>query len=166
MPEEYSTHGEHDEWMCAICFRPLDVVTDTDHVVQDYWHASGIAYGPEHEPVITKRDEALARCVCDFCSEPGGVWRYPATTFATPNLPLKDAALARSWGESLEPRSVGDWMACDTCHADIERGRWHELAKRSVRQQPRMVRPMMYESVRRLHREFVKNRTGPPRRIV
>jgi hypothetical protein len=152
----------NNDLMCQVCHRPLDVITDTEGNLQDYWHASGISIGPEHDPVPTPRVEELAQLICDFCSIPEGHWRYPTATFSTPDLPAGYHARAQLPTAFIEPRSIGDWMACDDCHDDIEAGHWDHLAKRSVRHQPVAVRPFMLDAVRSLHREFAKNRSGPP----
>jgi hypothetical protein len=57
---------------------------------------------------------------CDFCSVPGPVWRYPARSFVA----YRAANVA---GES-----VGDWAACDLCHALIEANDRSGLARRSL----------------------------------
>jgi hypothetical protein len=54
--------------------------------------------------------------VCDFCSSPGPVWRYPAESF-------RDQW--RGW-------SFGDWLACDECHSLIEAGDRMGLGERSL----------------------------------
>lgn len=87
--------------------------------------------------------------VCDFCSSPAPAWRYPAESF--PDL--------------LLGRSVGDWLACDECHALIEAGDRNGLTKRSmltpaVRQghvEPEIARWFSTD----LHRRFFLHRTGP-----
>jgi hypothetical protein len=63
---------------------------------------------------------AMATSICDFCSEPNVVWLYPARTFVA-------YAVAGIVGQS-----VGDWAACTTCHALIEKGDRDELLDRSV----------------------------------
>lgn len=60
--------------------------------------------------------------ICDFCSEPNVVWRYPARNFVA-------YAVAGFVGQS-----VGDWAACTTCHALIENEDRSGLLDRSVRQ--------------------------------
>ena len=52
----------------------------------------------------------MSTSICDFCSEPNVVWRYPAQNFVA-------YAVAGVVGQSL-----GDWAACTVCHALIEDG--------------------------------------------
>jgi hypothetical protein len=156
---------EPNDLICGTCHRPLDVLTDEAGNVKDYWHASGISIGPAHNPVPIPRDEALTEStlVCDFCSTPGGAWRYPARTFDSPDVAAGDHALQRMTEPAdLTPRSVGDWMACDVCHADIAAGRWDSIAERACRAQPRFLRTELRRGVKRLHAQFRAHRTGDP----
>ena len=58
--------------------------------------------------------------VCDFCSSPEVVWRYPAHNF-----------IAYVIGD-IAGQSVGDWAACPACKALIEAGDRVGLADRSA----------------------------------
>ena len=63
----------------------------------------------------------MSTSICDFCSEPNVVWRYPAQNFVA-------YAVAGVVGQS-----VGDWAACTVCHALIEDGDRCGLLERSLR---------------------------------
>ena len=58
--------------------------------------------------------------ICDFCSDPHVVWRYPAESFVA-------YAVAGIVGES-----VGDWAACRICHELIESGDHIGLLERTL----------------------------------
>ena len=62
----------------------------------------------------------MSTSICDFCSEPHVVWRYPARTFIA-------YVVAGFVGQS-----VGDWAACSVCHALIEAGDRTGLLERSL----------------------------------
>ena len=90
---------------------------------------------------------------CDFCSSPKVTWRYPARDFMAPNL--------------MASESVGEWLACDTCHDLIERGERGALCERSmaivqpVIADPEMIAEVIMPVLREFHDRFYKNRTGP-----
>ena len=96
----------------------------------------------------------MANALCDFCSEPQVVWRYPAQSF----LAYVIAGIA---GES-----VGDWAACRICHALIQAGNRSELADRSVRtlieKHPEMrgAEAELREQIAQFHVMFFHNRAG------
>jgi len=52
----------------------------------------------------------MSRAICDFCSYPSVVWRYPARSFVA-------YVVANIGGES-----VGDWAACEQCHRRLKWG--------------------------------------------
>lgn len=93
-------------------------------------------------------------CICDFCSEPEVVWRYPARTFLA-------YAVAGVVGES-----VGDWAACATCHALIESGDRTALSERSLRTlldknpEMRSAASELREQIAGFHKKFFANRLG------
>jgi hypothetical protein len=62
----------------------------------------------------------VSASICDFCSDPNVAWRYPARTFIA-------YAIAGFVGQS-----VGDWAACNICHALIEAGDRRALLERSL----------------------------------
>jgi hypothetical protein len=153
-----------DDLMCGTCHRPLDTITDLQGNLVDFWHASALSIGPRHDPVPVPRVEAQAVVICDFCSNPEAGWRYPAKTFDSPDLGLVDTAAERAFKSNfgiLTPRSVEDWCACDTCHDDIEHGRWDAIVNRATRGTPKEIRRELKDHIRRLHRQFLANRTGP-----
>ena len=92
--------------------------------------------------------------ICDFCSAPAPVWRYPARTF----LAYCVASVA---GES-----VGDWAACDECHKLIEAEDRKSLAQRSLDElilkhpEARPAAAVLYEDLAELHNQFFAHRSG------
>ncbi len=96
----------------------------------------------------------MAKALCDFCSQPQVVWRYPAQNF----LAYVIAGIAG--------QSVGDWAACSVCHALIQAGNRSELANRSVRtlieKHPEMrgAEAEIREQIAQFHVMFFDNRTG------
>lgn len=148
--------------MCQVCSRPLDVVTDLDGNMVDYWHASLITIGEAHDPVPVPRVEETVVGVCDFCADPGVAWRYRTRTFDAPDIDTDDMPVQRPFMNRpgiLTPRSVGDWCACHACHDDIEAGQWDSIARRATRSTPKMFRRELKDHVRRLHRQFLSHRT-------
>ncbi len=98
--------------------------------------------------------------VCDFCSTPAPIWRYPARTFLAYLFP------------TIAGESVGDWAACDTCHALIEVEDRRGLAQRSldelISKHPEMSEAagVLYEELTALHRKFFEYRCGAAIRIA
>jgi hypothetical protein len=93
-------------------------------------------------------------CLCDFCSEPEVVWRYPARTFLA-------YALAGVVGQS-----VGDWAACPICHALIEAGDRKGLSERSLQTlldkhpEMRSAASKLRQQIAGFHEMFFANRLG------
>lgn len=94
--------------------------------------------------------------ICDFCSEPGVMWMYPAHNFIGYE------------GGGIVGESVGGWAACSTCHALIAANDRAGLAARSastlLAKQPDMGLTR-HEAVAVLHEiqaKFFEHRTGPP----
>lgn len=93
-------------------------------------------------------------CICDFCSEPGVAWRYPARTFLA-------YAIAGVVGQS-----VGDWAACPTCHALIEASDRKGLSERSLQtlldKNPEMrgATSELRQQISGFHEMFFANRLG------
>ena len=91
---------------------------------------------------------------CDFCSVPGPVWRYPARSFVAYRAP------------NVAGESVGDWAACDLCHALIEAGDRSGLAQRSLNElilkHPEAIAAaaVLYEDLAVLHQQFFAHRSG------
>ena len=102
----------------------------------------------------------MSRAICDFCSYPSVVWRYPARSFVA-------YVVANIGGES-----VGDWAACEQCHRLIEVGDRAGLMERSLvtlmAEHPEMepARSELIEHMTSLHVMFFENRTGMALRIV
>jgi hypothetical protein len=93
---------------------------------------------------------------CDFgrgCDEPR--WLYPADTFTY--LAAHPAARPHV--------SAGPWLACDRCHALVERGEWKTLATQGI---PPTTPPEHWDAVLRWVTDFqlgfAAARTGPARR--
>ena len=98
--------------------------------------------------------------VCDFCS--GGVprWSYPTRDFVVEPL------TTRLHAEGMPGAgSEGNWAACDTCHALIERtdreGLTLRVASIFARQYSVPVQ-MLLEPLGELHGQFWSNREGKP----
>jgi hypothetical protein len=91
---------------------------------------------------------------CDFCSAPCPVWRYPARSFVAYCAP------------NLTGESVGDWAACDQCHALIESDDRRGLAQRSVDElifkhpEASAAAAALYEDLAELHQQFFAHRSG------
>ena len=84
-------------------------------------------------------DRVRAMC-CDFCGSLMPRWRYPAER---------------------------EWLACEKCHAAIQRDDREALLDRVSlipvpRTLPDRYAPKTLERARRLHCEFWETRTGPP----
>jgi hypothetical protein len=150
-----------NELMCETCHRPVDTITNEAGEIIEFWHASHLSVGPAHDPVPVPRVETQATLCCDFCGAPDPAWRYPATTFDQPDLTRPTPGSKHPF-DMLTPRSCGDWCACPPCHIDIQAGRWDDIANRLLRGEPRDVRREAKPHIRRLHRQFLNNRTGPP----
>jgi hypothetical protein len=97
--------------------------------------------------------------VCDFCSTPDIAWSYPVLSF--------EAFEFVTFGQM----SLGDWAACETCHALIAAGNARGLLNRSVDTMI-LENPELLERYGRLrtmtaelHAKFWANRQGDPRRI-
>src|SRR5215210_1965108 len=71
--------------------------------------------------LCNQRSTGMSNHICDFCSEPGVTWCYPAHNFLA-------YAVAGIVGES-----VGDWAACRICHGLIAAGDRRGLLDRSLR---------------------------------
>ncbi len=91
---------------------------------------------------------------CDFCSEQGPGWCYPATDFVA----IRIGAVVSS--------SEGGWAACDVCHALIQCGDRAALADRSAglfvvaNPESADVMDVLSEELRRIHDLFFDNRAG------
>jgi hypothetical protein len=102
----------------------------------------------------------MATALCDFCSEPSVVFRYPAQNF----IAYVAAGVA---GES-----VGDWAACKICHELIQAGDRAGLSERSVRtlleKHPEMqnAEAELRAQLTDFHRRFFANRAGAPVPVV
>ena len=96
----------------------------------------------------------MSNHICDFCSEPGVTWRYPAHNFLA-------YAVAGIVGES-----VGDWAACRICHGLIAAGDRRGLLDRSLRtlleKNPEMIpaEAELREQIAHFHQMFFANQSG------
>jgi hypothetical protein len=149
-----------DGQICRRCRRPLDWHVDRDTGLTAWRHTTldvdtGNADHPV-DPIPMAGEEVVG--VCDFCSQPGARWEYPAESFGTP-----------AYG------SIGSWGACETCHALIAAGNWKAVARRAVdgivRNKPfgrlmtRKVRRAMAADLAGLHGLFRQHRTGPAKAL-
>lgn len=95
--------------------------------------------------------------ICDFCSDPNPEWAFPAKDFEMEGGPEAGGF-------------QGGWAACEACKRLIDRSDYNGLAKRSA--EKFVGRPAglsidhLIPSLRKLHRRFRQNRTGPPRRLT
>lgn len=96
-----------------------------------------------------------AKLQCDFCSALRPVWRYPARNFVAYRVSY------------VAGESVGDWIACDGCHALIEGSDLPALAQRSLENllakhpEARAAADILFNELRDLHQQFFRNRLGP-----
>jgi DNA-directed RNA polymerase subunit RPC12/RpoP len=95
--------------------------------------------------------------LCDFCSTPADrFWTYGCEDF--------------TYGVPEAPRdgSVGDWAACDDCHALIEAGDHRGLIRRNVdldierHPERAAMRHGIWAVIARIHKGFHEHRTGEP----
>jgi hypothetical protein len=102
----------------------------------------------------------MATALCDFCSEPSVIFRYPAQSFVA----YVAAGIA---GES-----VGDWAACAICHQLIQAGDRAALSERSLRtlieKHPEMqdAEAELRMQIADFHRMFFANQAGAAVPIV
>lgn len=82
---------------------------------------------------------------CDFCSDPAPAWDYPCQSFMT----LGGVA-----------ESIDAWIACEACHAFIQKGDWPGLAAHSAKRMGHEV-----ELVAAFHSQFRQHRMGEPSRF-
>lgn len=97
---------------------------------------------------------------CDFCSEIGPAWWYPAKNFIAFDI------------GSLVSTSEGSWAACMTCHGLIEAGDRKGLADRSAalfvvgNPESADVIGSLRGELKRIHDLFFENRIGPAQPIA
>jgi hypothetical protein len=102
----------------------------------------------------------MATAICDFCSEPSVVFRYPARSFVA----YVEAGIT---GES-----VGDWAACPTCHELIQTGDRAGLVDRSLHtlleKHPEMhdAEAELRAQIAGFHGMFFANRAGAAMPVV
>jgi hypothetical protein len=98
--------------------------------------------------------------LCDFCSVPSVIFRYPAQSFV--------AYIAAG----IAGESVGDWAACSICHGLIEAGDRSALLERSLRtlldKHPEMqdAEAELRAQIADFHRMFFANQAGAAVPIV
>jgi hypothetical protein len=98
----------------------------------------------------------MSTSICDFCSEPNVVWRYPAQNFIAYATP------------GIVGQSVGDWAACVACHAFIERDDHNALLQRSLSRllekhpDMRADEAEVRELLGMIHRTFFEHQAGAP----
>jgi hypothetical protein len=102
----------------------------------------------------------MSSALCDFCSEPSVVFRYPAQSFVA----YVAAGIA---GES-----VGDWATCAICHQLIQARDRLGLSERSLRtlieKHPEMqdAEAELRMQIADFHRMFFANRVGEAEPVV
>ncbi len=103
--------------------------------------------------------------ICDFCSSPEVLWRYPARDFTIREPAELQALLGR-----LE--SVAEWLACAVCARLIEAGDRDALARRaletpaalgilSLTDEDPSIRADILRRARQMHDQFFVARKGP-----
>jgi len=94
--------------------------------------------------------------ICDFCSEPGVAWMYPARNFIGYE------------GGGIVGESIGGWAACGACHGLIAADNRAGLAERSastlLANQPDMglTRAEAVGVLQEIQAKFFEHRIGPP----
>jgi len=98
--------------------------------------------------------EIKKEVVCDFCQAKPVTWAYPCTDFVL---------------EVIGYKNIGEWAACENCHALIEQGNKTMLLAKSVATHPLLTRQSDPETlefvlaqVYLLHEGFFGHRTGDP----
>jgi hypothetical protein len=128
--------GDVDAWSFAGCLFPL--------ILKDISRNAAAFTRPARE---AKPDATM---LCDFCSSPAPAWSYPAASFI----------------DLMGSHSIGDWIACEDCHALIEADDRDGLARRAVAALADKVDPeWSLAYCRDLHRRFRAHRTGPAERL-
>lgn len=131
---------------CARCKAKVDL-EDTDEVRSKGCPVCG------HDEFL----QIVVVAVCDFCSTPGELfWTYPCDSF--------------NYGIPESPRdgSLGDWAACDECHALLETGDHKTVTRRAVEfelsQHPEysQMRHQIWGVIAHIHKGFREHRTGEP----
>ena len=110
--------------------------------------------------------------LCDLCSAPNPVYRYPARDFDSRTdvaaQPVELEGQTIEAGTPVTQFSTGDWAACEVCHAMIQRNYRAGLALRSLNfmliEDPEMAERAddLYQMLMELHAKFFDNRTGEP----
>ena len=102
----------------------------------------------------------MSTSICDFCSEPNVVWRYPAQNFIAYATP------------GIVGQSVGDWAACVLCHAFIEHGDQNALLERSLSRllekhpDMRADEAEVRGDLATIHRMFFEHQVGAPVAVI
>lgn len=155
-------HTPPDQHVCRVCRRPLNStqIYVGETLTKTRWtHGYEIPGTPGHiaEPILASEVNNEIVGVCDFCSEPGPRWRYPAESFEENLTPC------------LGIGSVADWGACDTCHLLIQNEDWRGLADRFIECEysniSRDYRRVLRKQILEFHQKFRKSRSGEPEAI-
>lgn len=67
--------------------------------------------------------ESETRIICDFCSSPDVVYRYPC---------YDDSIIIEGNGVALGLGSIGDWASCEACSSLIDTDNREGLVNRSI----------------------------------
>lgn len=140
--------------ICRTCHTTLDMIEHLADGTFDYEHAAAVIRmigNTNHlvDPVLFDPVTMELVGVCDFCSQPGPRWRYPASSFLD---------------EHVGYGSIEDWAACGECHALIEKGddrSNRQLAARALARFSESERRRMREPIIGFHDLFRAHRTGP-----
>lgn len=100
--------------------------------------------------------------VCDFCSSPDVVWRYPAKNDEVSAVVVTEDGL-------MALGSLGDWAVCAVCAALIEDGNRLGLLARTLGTIPdldgmRMPPEVVRQVTKRIHDGFWAKRCGERRK--
>jgi hypothetical protein len=156
------------EWRaCLTCYRVLEAYRDADtgeliwdHTAMD--RADGVNHPVIPVPYSVLGGEDAVRLRCDFCGEHDPGWALPTSDFS-----MHDRfGPGRDWG------STNDWLACEACAGDLNRGDWPRLTRRAAEASARRdgvpvagklaELKKLYREVRRFQRGGL--RALPPRR--
>lgn len=153
-------HIPKGEAACAVCHRKLDVYVQRENGVE---HIIGFTHtvGADHTPEPVHVGANGFKAVCDFCGDERPLWAYPCGLVVAVN--------GDEFGPNVpDSRSSDEWAACNDCHEDIGHDRWERVARRSVTnliKEGKLDRAHKLHAlgyVRKLHREFRKQRSGDP----
>lgn len=149
-------------YACASCGRVL-LKRDNykGNVFQEMVFEHGVEVPGVHcENLVAVPAEELGRpvvAVCDFCSNPGVAWTYPAEDFDQLTMMDSEKPGTTTYG------SMGYWAACEQCHDAIEKSDWEAVLDNAlpIQEATPQERPILSQLLLSLWRTFDKKRIGP-----